>query len=135
MPKLNNDPIIQARYYSEFTRPAKDFGYDDEKRLQARFSDRALKLRWNIKNKQCEIWYEEDYRLPYCILTIPDRYNFPKALKEMEQRERSNKEILDEYLAHQESAEREELRQIKDRTRPYAEALYSKQVGRVSITV
>ena len=123
------------RYLGDYCRPAKDFGFDDEKRLQARFSDRALKLKWNMKNRQCEIWYVKEQELPYCILTIKDRYNYPKAEKELIQRERSSKEVAEEYLKHQEEADRDQARQMKDYTRPYAEAAWSKAVGKTSIIV
>ena len=130
-----NKKIAAFRYYNEFCRPAKDFGYDDEKRLRARFSDCALKLIWNIKNRQCEIWYVQDGKLPYCILTIEDRYNFPWALKELEQRERSQQDILKQYIAAQEENDRAQARQMQEHTRPYAEALWANKVGRVSVTV
>ena len=132
---LTTDKKAAWRYFSDFIRPAKAFGYDDEKRMQERFSDRSLHLCWNIKNRQCEIWYLEEHQMPYCILTMKDRYNFPKAMHERKQRERSNKDILDSYTAQQEQADKDQARQIKEYTRPYAQQLWNEKVGKVSIQV
>ena len=127
--------VTACRYVSDFLRPAKAFGFDDEKRLQARFSDRALRLMWNIKNKQCEIWYIKEHELPYCILAIEDRYNICWAIKELIQRERAQKDVLDAYLKAQEENDKAQARQMQAATRTYAEALWAHKVGRVSVTV
>ena len=133
---MKTDKKAAYRYYRDFRRPAKDFGYQgDQKRLERRFNDRCLQLVWNIKNQQCEIWYVEENKLPYCILTIKDRYNFPKAIKELEQRERSQKDILFEYLRAQDANDKDQLDQIKSYTRPYAQELYNRRIGKVSVAV
>jgi ubiquinone biosynthesis protein Coq4 len=102
--------------------------------MQEKFHDKHLKLRWNMLRGECQIWYSSTNDL-YCILPIKDRYNFPKAMQELKQRMRSKKELAAEYFAAQEEAEKNNLSDIKQYTRQYADAMWREKVGRVSVTV
>ena len=83
--------------YSQ-TFPAKDFGYDDQKRLQRDFYDDNLRLRWNSRTKRCEVWYKSIRQL-YLVSVIEHPYNICRCIKDMKQRERSKNDVFKDYLA------------------------------------
>jgi hypothetical protein len=64
------------QYYNNCTKPAKEHGYDDEKRLQRELGDdERLKLRWNLLARQVEVWYVPKRSKPYCAYAIERPYN------------------------------------------------------------
>ena len=123
---------IEAYYNSE-TYPAKDFGYDDEKRLQYHFGDKRIKLRWHPASQKVNVWYDSLNDL-YSIFAIDPPYDIWKAIKNLERRQRKARDLVKKYeqmLENQAKADQDEIDAISD---PIAGAIKSKLRGRVTVT-
>jgi len=125
---------LVERHYHNNTRPAKDFGYYDEKRLQEHFGDRFLRLRWNPEAQKVFVWYDSPKDL-YSLCDIPAPYDIWKAIKNLEQRQKRARQLQEECakkLLEQEKAEKEQIKALAD---PIADSIIKKAKGRVTVTV
>ena len=123
------------QYYNNYTRPAKEFGYDDEKRLQTKFDDKRIKLRWNLLARQCEVWYEPKRSNPYCAYAIEGTYNICRAISHLLTAQRSKQEQLDMWLAWEQKRVDDTQEKIHDISCQIADAAMMDAVGRQSVMV
>jgi hypothetical protein len=124
-----------TQWYNTWTMPAKAMGYNDEKRLQEKFDDKRIKLRWNRLTRQCEVWYEPPRSQPYCVFAIENTYNICRAIRHLETAQRSRREQLANYLAWEQSREDWQNDRIKEISAPIADCVASAAKGKVSVTV
>ena len=126
-------PGVMKRYYYE-THPAKDFGYTDEKRLQRHFGDRFLKLRWHPDTQKVFVWYDSPKDL-YSLCDIPRPYDSNKAIKNLERRQQSARQLQDACRAQLEAQAKADKEQVKAIAEPIQGAFESRHKGRVTVTV
>lgn len=106
--------------YASLTRPAKDYGYDLEKRLIRHFNDIRLRLRWHIKDKSLSVWYIDDRDGPYCIMNVSWPLDPAKVIKRLTDRLESPEAMLELYQKNQEVIQRDNNRKIDDISRNIA---------------
>lgn len=97
-----------SKYYNQYTCPAGTQSSrfaEDEKYIQEKFNDKRIKLRWDYLGKKCAVWYEAPSGL-YCVHSIDPPYNIYKAIKSMEARQRTGKQMAAEYKKHSKELER-----------------------------
>lgn len=115
--------------------PAKDFGYDDEKRLQREFDDKRIRLQWNRATGQCEVWYEPSRSPSYCVYVIEAPYNICRAIRHLKDAQKSRQEQLEQYRAIEEARQAETDRKIKDISSTVADGAEDHYKGKVTVTV
>jgi hypothetical protein len=83
----------------------------DEKRVQGEFHDKRIKVRWHYLDKTIQVWYETP-RNPYCVLSYkPQDYSICKVIYELRGRQRTAKELKEDYFRN--IAEFEKINQDK----------------------
>lgn len=122
------------KHYNQWTVPAKDHGFHDEKRLQREFYDRNIKLRYHIKKKLCQVWFCSDSQC-YLIAEIQAPYNICRAIKLMKDKQKSKAQLRDEYLEAEAAHQAENDRKIRDMAREVAKGYDNARKGRISVTV
>ena len=116
------------------TRPATEFGYNDEKRLQEYFQDTKIKLRWHIVDRQVQVWYNSPSGV-YCVLVLDRPYDICRAIKKLEVRQQTPAKMIEDYermILDREDALTENVKQISG---PVADALTMYHKNRVSVVV
>jgi hypothetical protein len=119
--------------YSQ-TFPAKDFGNDDEKRLQREFHDKNIKLRWNNRVNKYEIWYKSIRQL-YLVYSIEWPYNICRAIKDMKHRERSMNDVFHDYLAGEEKYKKDKRDHIHSMAVEVAKGVENYHKQKISVRV
>lgn len=122
------------KHYNTQTYPAKDFGCDDEKRLNRHFCDRFLRLRWHPQTQKFVVWYDSPKDL-YSIFAIDPPYDINKAIHNLEQRQRNAKQLTAEFLQNFEAQQRHEKKEIAEIATPIADAIKDRIRGKVSVLV
>jgi hypothetical protein len=124
------------KYYNNCTKPAKEHGYDDEKRLQRELGhDERIKLRWNLLARQVEVWYVPSRSKPYCAYAIERPYNICRAIKHLKDADRARGTELEKYIKFEQDREKmtnEKIRGISEEVAKGAENYYK---GKVSVTI
>lgn len=116
------------------TRPAKEFGYDWEKRLQDHYNDKKVLLRWHLPSKAVQVWYDAPSGV-YCVISLDRPFEMCRAIKQMDEIQKSPKKMIEEFEAMMEQRERDLDYKVKQISRPVAEALEGYHKGRVSVVV
>ncbi|MHC4743299.1 MAG: hypothetical protein ACYS8Z_15395 [Planctomycetota bacterium] len=85
----------------------------DEKRIQDTFGNKHLRLRWHVREKNWQVWYEHPNGLT-CLLTIEDNYSPAKVEYILRGRQKRPKELRADYVQLLEDREKERRRKKED---------------------
>lgn len=118
------------KMYSQWTKPAKDFGYEGEKRLKEHFGDDRLELRYHVKNKEVQVWYLAPSSF-YCVCVADRPFDIARIIHNLEARQKSGKQQLTEYKAAMAQMEKDKESQFNEMVQPVAEVCRNIAVGRV----
>jgi hypothetical protein len=114
--------------------PAKDFGYDDQKRLRREFHTDNLYLLWNQVTKRCEVWYR-DVGQCYIVSVIQHPYNICRVIKDMKHRERSMNDVFHDYLRGEEEYKENKRKNIRSIAEECAKGVEAYHKQRISVRV
>ncbi len=137
MNKQQQKALRKAKIYGMYNRiyrPASDFGFTDEKRLQETFHDKTLRLRFNILDKICSVW-QETSNGPVCLYTIHQPYNICRAIFTLKNMQKSLKQIAEENEAIEKEDKYQSDKSTNDLAEVMTDAVRMHHVGKVSVTV
>ncbi|MCE5185026.1 MAG: hypothetical protein LLF76_02750 [Planctomycetaceae bacterium] len=121
-------------YLHKWTRPADDFGFEGESQLQDVFDESALKLRYDIKKRICQVWFLNSKDC-YLIYAIPAPFHITKAIHELKEREKRRAQLREEWLAQQEAMTRDERKNIRAIAEEVGNVYRNVALGRVSLHI
>ena len=120
--------------YKRIYRPASDFGFTDEKRLQETFHDKTMRLRFNILDRVCSVW-QETSNGPVCLYTIEQPYNICRAIFHIKNMQKPLEQLMEEYEAMEKADKYQSDKSTNDLAEVMTDAIDMHHKGKVSVTM